>query len=107
MKSYSDEKILEGYEHEDFANISTLVAAHPKLAKLLIDGRKKIIEIFGDVKVTLKVDYWDEKPKLIATIHDNYTVEDAMEKLHKFNREFMYPRENGVHNYIMFDIGFL
>lgn len=41
MKSYSDEKILEGYKHEDFANISTLIAAHPKLANILIDGRKK------------------------------------------------------------------
>lgn len=107
MKSYSDEEILNGYEHDDLANISTLVAAHPKLDKLLVDGRKKIKEVFGEVKVTLEIDYWEEQPKLIATIHDNYTIEEAMERIHKFDMEFMFPRERGLHDYIMFDIGFL
>jgi hypothetical protein len=107
MKFYSDDEILKGYEHNDLANISTLVAAHPKLAKLLIDGRKKIVEVFGDVKVTLEIDYWDDKPKLIATVHDSYTVEEAMERIHRFDHEFMFPRERGVHDYIMFNIGFL
>ena len=105
----SEQQIFKDYEFEDTANITTFVAAHSQVEKILIDGRKAIKKIFGDVKVTLEMDYWDEDPKLVATIYVAISVEELMDKMQEFDHTFSHPRRRykNYYHWLMFTSSFI
>ena len=103
----SEQQIFKGYEFDDTPNITTFVAAHSQIGKILIDGRKAIKKIFGDVKVTLEMDYWDEDPKLVATIYVALSFEELMDKMQEFDHTFSFPRQRHTHHWLMFTSSFI
>lgn len=103
---FTEEAIFKDYVFEDVPNITTFVAAHDQLESVLIEARKRIRDIFGEVEVSLEMDYWDD-PKLIVNIKVDLEVQEAIDKLHQFDEGFLFPRRRGIHHFIMFDIMFI